>query len=165
MKGSSPFFINKIRLILENLLIFVLLFPIFGILVLLLTPNRDEKLLKITALNFSCLSFVGSLLVWGFYQGAIGNFQFVVKMFWLPSLNLNFVLGIDGISIFFLLLTTLLIPLCILVSWNSINYNLKEFLIAFLILDFFLIGVFCILDLLLFYIFFESVLIRVLLCY
>jgi NADH-quinone oxidoreductase subunit M len=163
--GSSPFFINKIRLILENLLIFVLLFPIFGILVLLLIPSRDEKLLKITALNFSCLSFIGSLLVWGFYQSSIGNFQFVTKLFWLPSLNLNFVLGVDGISIFFLLLTTLLIPLCILVSWNSINHNLKEFLIAFLILDFFLIGVFCILDLLLFYIFFESVLIRALLCY
>jgi proton-translocating NADH-quinone oxidoreductase chain M len=157
--GSSPSFINKTYLILENLLIFILLFPIFGILVLLLIPSRDEKLLKVVALNFSCVSFIGSLLVWGFYQGAIGNFQFVVKLFWLPSLNLNFVLGIDGISIFFLLLTTLLVPLCILVSWNSISYNLKEFLIAFLILDFFLIGVFCILDLLLFYIFFESVLI------
>jgi len=83
----------------------------------------------------------------------------VVKFFWLPSLNLNFTLGIDGISIFFLILTTLLIPLCILTSWNSVGNNLKEFLIAFLVLDFFLIGTFCVLDLLLFYIFFESVLI------
>jgi proton-translocating NADH-quinone oxidoreductase chain M len=74
-------------------------------------------------------------------------------------LNLNFVLGIDGISIFFVLLTTLLIPLCLLVSWKSVKINLKEFLIAFLVMEFFLIGVFCILDLLLFYIFFESVLI------
>jgi proton-translocating NADH-quinone oxidoreductase chain M len=74
-------------------------------------------------------------------------------------LNLNLTLGIDGISIFFLLLTTLLIPICILISWNSINYKLKEYLISFLILEFLLIGVFCILDLLLFYIFFESVLI------
>jgi NADH-quinone oxidoreductase subunit M len=97
--------------------------------------------------------------LWGFFQKSIGAFQFVVKFFWLPALNLNFTLGIDGISIFFLLLTTLLIPLCIFTSWNSVNKNIKEFLIAFLVLDFFLIGTFCVLDLLLFYIFFESVLI------
>jgi proton-translocating NADH-quinone oxidoreductase chain M len=143
----------------KNLLVYILLFPIFGILTLLFIPNRNEKLLKIVALNSACFSFIGSLLVWGFFQKSIGGFQFVVKFFWLPNLNLNFILGVDGISIFFLLLTTLLVPLCLLVSWNSVTYNLKEFLIAFLILDFFLIGVFCVLDLLLFYIFFESVLI------
>lgn len=126
---------------------------------LLLLPAKEEKLLKIVALNFSFLSFMGSLILWFFFQKSIGSFQYVIKLFWLPSLNLNFTLGIDGISIFFLLLTTLLIPLCILTSWNSISDNLREFLIAFLILDFFLIGTFCVLDLLLFYIFFESVLI------
>jgi NADH-quinone oxidoreductase subunit M len=105
------------------------------------------------------LSFTGSLLLWGGFQKSTSSFQFVVKFFWLPSLNLNFVLGVDGISLFFVLLTTLLIPLCLLTSWNSINVNLKEFLLAFLFLDFLLIGTFCILDLLLFYIFFESVLI------
>ena len=73
--------------------------------------------------------------------------------------NINFTMGVDGISLFFILLTTLLIPLCLLVSWDSIKFNLKEYLIAFLIMEFFLIGVFCILDLFLFYIFFESVLI------
>jgi proton-translocating NADH-quinone oxidoreductase chain M len=89
----------------------------------------------------------------------MGTFQFVSKFLWVPTLNLNFVLGIDGISLFFVLLTTLLIPLCLLVSWKSVKVNLKEFLVAFLVMEFFLIGVFCILDLLLFYIFFESVLI------
>lgn len=143
----------------ENLLFYVLMFPIFGILLLLLVPSREEKLLKLIALNFACLSFIGSLIVWGFFQKSVGSFQFVTKIFWLPSLNLNITLGIDGISIFFLLLTTLLIPLCILTSWNSVSDSLKEFLIAFLILDFFLIGTFCVLDLLFFYIFFESVLI------
>jgi len=73
--------------------------------------------------------------------------------------NLNFVLGVDGISLFFILLTTLLIPLCLLISWKSVNINLKEFFLSFILLESFLIGVFCILDLLLFYIFFESVLI------
>jgi proton-translocating NADH-quinone oxidoreductase chain M len=143
----------------EYLLCYILLFPIFGVLTLLLLPAKEEKLLKIVALNFSFLAFIGSLILWFFFQKSTGSFQYVIKLFWLPSLNLNFTLGIDGISIFFLLLTTLLIPLCILTSWNSINDNLREFLIAFLILDFFLIGTFCVLDLLLFYIFFESVLI------
>jgi NADH:ubiquinone oxidoreductase subunit 4 (subunit M) len=72
---------------------------------------------------------------------------------------LNFSIGVDGISLFFVLLTTLLIFLCILISWTSVKTNIKEFLIAFLVMEFFLIGVFSILDLLLFYIFFESVLI------
>lgn len=144
---------------LDNLLVYILLFPIFGILLLLLTPTGEEKLLKIIALNFSCFSFIGSLLIWVFFQKSVGYFQFVTKFDWLPVLNLTFTMGVDGISLFFLLLTTLLIPLCILTSWNSITNNLKEFLIAFLLLDFFLIGTFCVLDLLLFYIFFESVLI------
>lgn len=143
----------------QNLLIFILMFPIFGIFLICFIPAHEKKLLKTVALNFSCFSFIGSLILWGLFQKSIGSFQFVVKFFWLPVLNLNFTLGIDGISIFFLLLTTLLIPLCLLTSWNSINENLKEFLIAFLVLDFFLIGTFCVLDLLLFYIFFESVLI------
>ena len=143
----------------KNLLIYILMFPIFGILFLLFLPVRDEKLLKVVALNSACLSFTGSLLLWGVFQKSTGAFQFVVKILWLPSLNLNLTLGVDGISLFFLLLTTLLIPLCLLASWNSVGSNLKEFLIVFLILDFFLIGAFCVLDLLLFYIFFESVLI------
>jgi proton-translocating NADH-quinone oxidoreductase chain M len=143
----------------ENLLLYTLLFPIFGIIILLFIPSKNVNLLKLVSLNAACLSFISSLLVWGFFQKSTGAFQFVIKLFWFPSFNINFILGIDGISLFFLLLTTLLIPLCILTSWNSISSNLKEFLIAFLLLDFFLIGTFCVLDLLLFYIFFESVLI------
>jgi proton-translocating NADH-quinone oxidoreductase chain M len=147
------------KFIVNNLLIFTLLFPIFGILLLAITPSSEEKLLKIIALNASCLSFISSLLVWIFFQKSLGSFQFVTKIDWFALLNLTFTIGIDGISLFFLLLTTLLIPLCLLTSWNSISENIKEFLIAFLLLDFFLIGTFCVLDLLLFYIFFESVLI------
>jgi NADH:ubiquinone oxidoreductase subunit 4 (subunit M) len=143
----------------ENLLVSVLIFPIFGILLLLFVSNRHEKLLKLIALNSACLTCIFSLLIWFFFQKSIGAYQFVVKFLWLPNLNLNLTLGVDGISLFFLLLTTLLIPLCLLTSWNSVKSNLKEFLIAFLFLDFLLIGTFCVLDLLFFYIFFESVLI------
>lgn len=143
----------------QNLLVYILLLPIIGILLLLFIPSRQTRLLKFVALNAACLSFTGSLILWGGFSKSIGFFQYVVKLTWFPILTLNFTLGIDGISLFFIVLTTLLIPLCILTSWNSINHSLKEFLIAFLFLDFLLIGVFSVLDLLFFYIFFESVLI------
>jgi len=99
------------------------------------------------------------LFLWVFFNNSIGTFQYVEKFLWIPILNINFPIGLDGISLFFILLTTLLIPLCLLASWGSIQVNLKKYLISFLVMEFFLIGVFCILDLLLFYIFFESVLI------
>ena len=73
----------------KNLLIYILMFPIFGILLLLFLPARNKKLLKIVALNSACLSFTGSLLLWGFFQKSTGSFQFVVKILWLPNLNLN----------------------------------------------------------------------------
>uniref|UniRef100_UPI003002F76D NADH dehydrogenase subunit 4 n=1 Tax=Cocconeiopsis kantsiensis TaxID=3082010 RepID=UPI003002F76D len=143
----------------EHLLVYILLLPFFGILILFFIPESKQKLLKLFTLNLSCLLFTLSLILWGFFQKSVTTFQFVTKISWLPLMNLSITLGIDGISLFFILLTTLLIPLCLLTSWNSINFNLKEFLIAFLFLDFLLIGTFCILDLLLFYILFESVLI------
>lgn len=142
-----------------NLLIFILVLPLVGTFFLLFVPSSNHSVLKLIALNTSCFLFVISLFLWVFFNKSIGSFQFVSKLLWVPILNFNFSLGIDGISLFFILLTTLLIFLCILVSWNSIKKNIKEFLIAFLVMEFFLIGVFSILDLLLFYIFFESVLI------
>ena len=142
-----------------NLLIFILVLPLIGTFFLLFVPFSSHSLLKFIALNTACFLFVISLFLWVFFNKSIGSFQLVSKLLWIPFLNFNFSLGIDGISIFFIILTTLLTFLCILVSWNSIKKNLKEFLIAFLIMEFFLIGVFSVLDLLLFYIFFESVLI------
>ena len=143
----------------QNLLVYILMFPIIGILLLLLIPARETRLLKFIALNSACFSFIGSLILWGSFSKSIGFFQFLVKLTWFPLLTLNFTLGVDGISLFFILLTTLLIPLCLLASWTSVGHSLREFLIAFLFLDFLLIGVFCVLDLIFFYIFFESVLI------
>jgi proton-translocating NADH-quinone oxidoreductase chain M len=143
----------------QNIILYLLISPIIGILSLLMIPAWNKLLLKQIALFFSFLTFIISLFLWIWFNKSLGQFQFSYKLLWIPNLNLNFTIGIDGISLFFILLTTLLIPLCLLVSWNSIKYNIKEYLIAFLLLEFFLIGVFCVLDLLLFYIFFESVLI------
>lgn len=142
-----------------NLLIFILIVPLIGALILLCVPSSNSSMLKAIALNSSCTVYIMSLFLWIFFNKSIGSFQFVNKVLWIPYLNLNFSIGIDGISLFFILLTTLLIFLCILISWTSVKIYIKEFLIAFLVLEFFLIGVFSILDLLLFYIFFESVLI------
>jgi proton-translocating NADH-quinone oxidoreductase chain M len=143
----------------QDILFYTSLIPLIGILLLIFINPEQQKLLKIVALNFSCLPFLSFLFIWGGFKKSVGTFQFVTKILWIPVLNLNITLGIDGISLFFLLLTTLLIPLCILISWNTINSNLKGYLISFLIIEFLLIGVFCVLDLLMFYIFFESILI------
>jgi len=143
----------------KNLLTYILLSPLLGVFFLVITPSTNKNLLRIIALNTSCLTFILSLLLWVFFDKSVSTFQFANKFLWMPIFNINFTMGIDGISLFFIILTTLLIPLCLLVSWDSIKFNLKEYLLAFLIMEFFLIGVFCILDLFLFYIFFESVLI------
>lgn len=144
---------------LNFILLYTLLIPVVGIVLLIFIPRTNEKFLKLIALNASFLAFLSSLVIWLFFQKSYGGFQFVVKIDWIPIFNLNFVLGIDGISLPFLILTTFLIPLCILTSWNSVNKNMKEYLIIFLLLDFFLIGAFTCLDVLLFYIFFESIII------
>jgi proton-translocating NADH-quinone oxidoreductase chain M len=159
--GSNPirckFFTFMVSI--TGLIALILVFPVIGVLLILLLPSHHENLLRSVALNFSCLSFTCSLIVWGFFNESIGSFQFVTTVSWIPYYNFNIILGVDGISLFFIILTTLLIPLCLLASWSSINFNLKEFLIAFLILDFLLIGSFLVLDVLVFYILFESTLI------
>ena len=143
----------------KNILSYTLCLPLLGVLFLLCVPNSKQTFLKIVALNFSCATFILSLFLWVFFNKSIGTFQYVINFFWIPTFNINFVIGIDGISVFFILLTTFLIPLCLLASWSSINFQVKKYLILFLLMEFFLIGVFCVLDLLFFYIFFESVLI------
>ena len=143
----------------KNIIFIILISPLIGVFFLLITPNWNKNLLKNIALLTSSITFILSLFLWLLFDKSTGNFQFVNQLLWIPNLNLNFTVGIDGISLFFVILTTLLIFLCLLTSWNSVHINLKEYLISFLVMEFFLIGVFCILDVLLFYIFFESVLI------
>lgn len=143
----------------KNFLLYILGFPVFGILIILFIPSNEERSLKNVSLIATFLSFIGTLFVWGSFQKLKCSFQFVSTFHWLPLLNLSITFGVDGISLCFLLLTTLLIPICLLVSWNSLKENLKEFLVFFLFLDVLLIGAFCVLDILFFYVFFESVLI------
>ena len=158
--GSNPIKCLKILMFISNnIILYILILPVLGVFHILLSPTWNKKLLKKIALFYSCLTFLISLFLWILFNKSIGTFQFLKEIIWIPSLNLNFTVGIDGISLFFLLLTTFLIPLCLLIHWNTINSNLKEYLISFLLMDFLLIGVFCVLDILLFYVFFESVLV------
>ena len=98
--GSIPIECNY-KMLFENALVYILVSPIIGVFLLLIIPDREKNLLKFTALNFSFIPFIGLLFIWMFFQKSLANFQFVTKIFWFPSLNLNIILGIDGISIFF----------------------------------------------------------------
>ena len=143
----------------NNILNILLIIPMFGIIILSLIPLKKKLLLKQVALGTSSIIFIISLVLWLIFDKSISSFQFVSKNSWLLFYNINLNLGVDGISLFFIILTSFLIFLCLLASWNNITSYLKYYLIFFLLLEFFLMGVFCVLDLVLFYIFFECVLI------
>lgn len=141
-----------------NPLVLTSITPLLGSLLLILIPSSNKNFCQVFSLIISCLTFLFSLLLWIQFDSLNPSFQFLVTLNWLQSFNLYYTIGVDGISLFFVVLTSFLIPLCILVSWSSVNHSLKEYLLCFLILEFLLIQVFIVLDLLLFYIFFESVL-------
>jgi proton-translocating NADH-quinone oxidoreductase chain M len=145
---------------LENsyILLYTILIPIAGIVSLLFISETNGYLLHKVAFNTSIVNFVVSMLLWIQFDKLTTTFQFVNKLGWIPFANIDIYIGIDGISLFFILLTTLLIPICIVISRNSIKVQIKEYMICFLILELLLILVFCVLDLVLFYIFFESIL-------
>ena len=91
-----------------KLLSCILMLPLIGSFALLITPFHNKKVLKSIVLNTSCLTFVMSLTTWIFFDKSIGTFQFTEKFFWIPFSNFNFPLGIDGISLFFVILTIFL---------------------------------------------------------
>lgn len=99
--------------------------------------------------------FVLSLKLWFGFDRSTANFQFVEKYEWLAT-GIAYHMGVDGISVLFILLTTVLMPLCILASWESIEKRVREYMIAFLVMESLMIGVFCSLDFVLFYVFFEA---------
>ena len=146
----------------ENLSPFILTLvtfaPLAGALLLMLLPRRDRDI-RIFALVISLLTFVLSLhLAVHFHRGQEG-FQFAVNHQWISTPNIHYHMGIDGISLWLVILTTFLTPLCVLISWKSVHDRVKEFFIILLILETALIGVFTSLDLFLFYFFWEATLI------
>ena len=136
--------------------------PLVGALFCLVVNGPKEAVdrnCKSAALLTSVVTFLISLLLWARFDVTKAGFQFEEKLDWVPALNIGYHMGIDGISLFFVLLSTLLTPICILSSWGAVHVRVKEYMIAFLVLETFMVGMFCALDLALFYVFFEGVLI------
>ncbi|MBW8310030.1 MAG: NADH-quinone oxidoreductase subunit M [Candidatus Paracaedibacteraceae bacterium] len=137
-------------------------FPLFGALFILLIKGDEVTIARnsrYVALWASVLTFVLSLLIYIGFDPLKPGYQFVENRNWVKEFNISYHVGVDGFSILFILLSTFLMPLCILASWESIQKRVREYMLAFLLLETLMIGMFCALDLVLFYVFFEGVLI------
>ena len=129
----------------------------------ILTIRGDDAVVagnaRWVALWTSLVTFFGSLYLWVHFDVSTAAFQFREDVEWMPGIGIGYRMGVDGISMLFVLLTTLLTPICILASWEAITTRVREYMIAFLVMETMMIGMFCALDLVLFYVFFEGVLI------
>jgi NADH-quinone oxidoreductase subunit M len=133
----------------------VTFFPLVGALAIA-AQNREAKgNARWIALYTTLFTFGVSLWIWVHFDKANAGFQFVEEMEWLGG-SIKYKMGVDGISVLFVVLTAFLMPLCIIASWEAIDARVKEYMIAFLVLETLMIGVFCALDLVLFYLFFEG---------
>ncbi len=136
--------------------------PLVGCGVILCVRGDEETVAanaRWTALWTSLIVLALSLVIWADWNPREAGFQFVESAPWLPDYGVGYKMGIDGISVLFVLLATLLTPICILASWESVTRYVREYMIAFLILETMMVGMFCALDFVVFYIFFEGVLI------
>ncbi|MGX8013310.1 NADH-quinone oxidoreductase subunit M [Mesorhizobium sp. ORM8.1] len=132
--------------------------PLVGVLLILfINDDNDNGRRNIRAIAFitTAFTFLVSLFIWTGFDNSQAGFQFVEKYAWLDS-GISYHMGVDGISMLFVILTTFLMPFCILASWEAIEKRVKAYMIAFLILETLMIGVFCALDIVLFYVFFEA---------
>nr|AFO69226.1 NADH dehydrogenase subunit 4 [Gossypium hirsutum] len=134
-----------------------ILCPVLGSITPLFIPNSRIRLIRLIGLCASFITFLYSPVPRIQFDPSTAKSQFVESLRWLPYENIIFFLGIDGISLFFVILTTFLIPICILVGWSGMRSYGKEYITASLIREFLMIAVFRMLDLLLFYVFPESV--------
>lgn len=137
----------------------VIFLPVLGALLILFTRRSWELFAKWIALATSVATFLLSVPLFTDFDKTTHRMQFAEKFSWISNWNIYYFLGVDGISVLFILLSTLTAILCVLISWNSIKMKVKEFYIAILLTTSFMIGVFCSLDFFLFYIFWEAMLI------
>jgi NADH-quinone oxidoreductase subunit M len=145
-----------------NLLSVITFLPLVGALGIMLIRGSEAEIARNArwaALWTSLGTFVVSLALWFGFDRTNPDFQFVERAEWIPSLNIAYQMGVDGISMPFVLLSTLLTPICVLASWEAIQSRVREYMIAFLVLETLMVGTFCALDFVVFYVFFEGVLI------
>ncbi|MDR3518252.1 MAG: NADH-quinone oxidoreductase subunit M [Azospirillaceae bacterium] len=136
--------------------------PLVGAVFILVLRGDAEAVARnarSVALWTSLVTFVVSLFIWGHFDPSNAEFQLEERAPWIPAFNISYHMGVDGISVLFVILSTFLTPLCILASWTSIQTRVREYMIAFLVLETLMVGMFCALDFVLFYVFFEGVLI------
>ncbi len=141
-----------------NILTILTFLPLLGALFVLIVPGNDELALnnmRRIALVTTAITFVFSLVMWAMFDPTSADFQFVQDYPWMGDV-IGYRMGVDGISILFIVLTAFLMPLCILSAWGSVKIRVREYMIAFLILETLMIGVFATLDLAMFYVFFEG---------
>lgn len=143
----------------SQLLTYLLFLPLAGSLVLLLIDKNRESLIRWTGLGVSLAAFVLSMAVFMQFDGSKSGFQFIHNIAWISNLNVSYHVGVDGISILMVMLTTFLTPITLFSSWGSIKKKVKEFTFFMLLLEVGMLGVFVSLDLFLFYIFWEAMLI------
>ena len=122
--GSNPVLLYNQLLFMISLLISL---PLIGALIILFVSENNFNLIRKICLFFSLISFIYSLFFWIFFDHSSSKFQYIEYFEWIPLFNINFFLGLDGISLFFIILTTLLISICVLASWNNIIRNIKEY--------------------------------------
>ncbi|MDF1555030.1 MAG: NADH-quinone oxidoreductase subunit M [Deferrisomatales bacterium] len=139
------------------LLSFLVFLPLAGAVVAL--ALKGDTLLKIWALIVTVVTAAVSVPVYVGFQIGTHKYQFLEAVDWIPSLNIQYILGIDGISLLLIMLTTFVMPLCVLCSWKYIQKRWKEFVFSLLLMETAMLGVFCALDLVLFYVFWEAMLI------
>ncbi|WP_127143656.1 NADH-quinone oxidoreductase subunit M [Pelagibacterium montanilacus] len=145
----------------DNILTIITFLPLVGAFFILLTPGQDEVAvlnIKRIALATTFVTFVFALLMWGLFDPDTADFQFVQNSPWMGEV-IGYRMGVDGISVLFIVLTGLLMPMCILASWDSVKHRVREYMVLFLVLEMLMMGVFATLDLAMFYVFFEGSLI------
>jgi len=138
-----------------GLLSLITFFPLIGALGIALLNKEAKGNARWIALYTTLFTLGAAVYLWGQFDPGNPGFQFVEEMDWLGG-SIRYKMGVDGISMLFVVLTAFLMPLCILASWQSIEERVKEYMIAFLVLETLMLGVFCALDLILFYLFFEG---------
>lgn len=144
------------------ILSFVTFLPLLGAVLLAVLKGDAESVAsksRAIALGVTTLTFLLSLPIMINFNPALADYQFVEKKIWFETYGISYHMGVDGISLFFVMLSTFLTPLCVLASWKAVTDRVREYMVAFLLLETFMIGTFCALDGVLFYLFFEAVLI------
>jgi NADH-quinone oxidoreductase subunit M len=137
----------------------VTFFPLLGVVLLMFMGKEKTQTIKLIGIITSLLTFVFSLHLYFHFDSQVAGFQFVQQFIWISGLNISYHVGIDGLSLLMILLTTFLTPLALLGTWNSIEHRIREYTMMILLLETGMIGVFASLDLFLFYVFWEAMLI------